>query len=158
MSSVRRAVRVVLIDPEDRLLLLWHSRPLDQDHWAPPGGGVEPGENLLEAAARELREEVGLTGIALGRPIWTWQHRFSYFGVDTPQHETIFAYRLQRTERPRGSAANLTADGISEARWWSLPELADCLDEVWPYGLADHARRLLREDLSPAEPRPLECQ
>ncbi len=155
MSGVRRAVRVVLIDPEDRLLLLWHSRPLDRDHWAPPGGGVESGEGLLGAAARELREEVGLTGVVLGRPVWVWQHRFSYFGVDTVQHETIFACRLQRAEDPRGEPADLAADGISASRWWSLSELAGCPDEVWPSGLADHARRLLREDLSPVEPRAL---
>ena len=146
---------MVLIDPDDRVLLLWHSRPQDQDHWAPPGGGVEPGESLIDAASRELYEEVGLAGVALRRPVWTWQHRFSYFGTPTVQHETIFACRLPRAERPRGQAGKLAADGISAARWWTLSALDSCADDVWPYDLAKHARELLRHDLNPVHPRAL---
>jgi 8-oxo-dGTP pyrophosphatase MutT (NUDIX family) len=153
--DVRQAVRVVLIDPADRLLLLWHCRPHDGAHWAPPGGGVEAGEDLHQAARRELWEEVGLTGVALRRPIWTWLHRFSYKGVPTLQHETIFAARLDSSVEPRGGAHDLAADGITSTRWWSLPELDRCRDVVWPPGLAGLAAGLLHGDLSPEQPQHL---
>lgn len=152
MPDVRRAVRVVLLDPADRVLLLWHARPGDEDHWAPPGGGVEPGESLPDAVVRELREEVGLTGVTVGRPVWVWQHRFSYFGTPTLQHETVYAVRLDRAAEPRGGAAELAADGITAARWWSLAELDACPDEVWPPGLAGRTRDLLRDGLDPERP------
>jgi len=48
---------VAIVDDRDRVLLI-HRR--DVDVWEMPGGGVEPGESPWDAAAREVREEVGL--------------------------------------------------------------------------------------------------
>jgi 8-oxo-dGTP pyrophosphatase MutT (NUDIX family) len=55
-------VRVVLSDREGRLLLLQRAAG-DRRYpglWEFPGGGIDPGETPPQAAARELREEVGL--------------------------------------------------------------------------------------------------
>jgi len=49
---------VLILDDQGRLLL--HHRT-DNDMWSIPGGAIEPGETLEEAAAREALEEVGLT-------------------------------------------------------------------------------------------------
>jgi len=70
-------VRVVLSDRDGRLLLLQRSAA---DHgfpglWEFPGGGVDPGESPEQAAARELREEVGLEPPALAE--------WGCFGGDT---------------------------------------------------------------------------
>ena len=54
-------VRVLCLDAEGSLLLMRWRDPVDgHDTWEPPGGKVEPGESLLQAAARELREEAGI--------------------------------------------------------------------------------------------------
>ena len=47
----------LVVDETGRLLLLKRS---DSGCWGPPGGAVEPGENLEAAARREVREETGL--------------------------------------------------------------------------------------------------
>jgi ADP-ribose pyrophosphatase YjhB (NUDIX family) len=47
-------VRTLVIDGEGRIFLVKHSYV---SGWHLPGGGVEAGETLIEAAARELREE-----------------------------------------------------------------------------------------------------
>ncbi|WP_244296451.1 NUDIX domain-containing protein [Stappia sp. TSB10GB4] len=56
-------VRVAATDAEGRLLLVRHSYLAG---WYLPGGAVDVGETLAEAALRELREETGVSG---GAPV-----------------------------------------------------------------------------------------
>jgi 8-oxo-dGTP pyrophosphatase MutT (NUDIX family) len=50
-------VRALVIGPDGRIFLVKHSYV---SGWHLPGGGVEPGETLIDALVRELREEGNL--------------------------------------------------------------------------------------------------
>jgi ADP-ribose pyrophosphatase YjhB (NUDIX family) len=60
---VRRAGRVIVLDPEDRVLLFrYDNRAPNGRHWGTPGGGLNDGEDYPAGARRELAEE-GLAGL-----------------------------------------------------------------------------------------------
>ncbi|MEU1969442.1 NUDIX domain-containing protein [Micromonospora sediminicola] len=57
---VHRSVRAILLDEDDRLLLIKRVKPGQAPYWTTPGGGVGPEDVSLEAALRrELHEELG---------------------------------------------------------------------------------------------------
>jgi ADP-ribose pyrophosphatase YjhB (NUDIX family) len=70
-DRLRPAARALVLDPDDRVLLVRFSFPwVDYPVWAPPGGGLEPGETAAEGIRRELAEEVGLVDFELGPVVW----------------------------------------------------------------------------------------
>lgn len=62
MKEARKIIPAVsvAIVRGDKVLLVKRARPPSQGLYAYPGGKVEPGETLSQAAARELEEETGL--------------------------------------------------------------------------------------------------
>ena len=56
-NSIVPAVSAVVTDDQGRILLI---RRTDNNYWSIPGGGMEPGESVREAAIREVKEETGM--------------------------------------------------------------------------------------------------
>lgn len=56
-NSIVPAVSAIVPDAQGSLLLI---RRTDNGYWSIPGGGVEPGESVSQAAVREVREETGI--------------------------------------------------------------------------------------------------
>ena len=126
----RRAVRVVVTDAAGRVLLLRTrdaSAPEAGEWWELPGGGIEPGETYVEAARRELLEEVGIAGEVdqIGPADWRRTASFRYRGERRLQHELVVRVALD-DERPAvdgaGRAGHEQEDHL-EARWWPVADI-----------------------------------
>ncbi|MBW2239305.1 MAG: NUDIX hydrolase [Deltaproteobacteria bacterium] len=69
-SAPRVAVGAVIFK-ESKVLLVLRSKSPAQNQWSIPGGCVELGETLQEAAEREILEETGIF-IRAGEPVYTF--------------------------------------------------------------------------------------
>ena len=141
---LRRAGRVIVLDPEDRVLLFrYDEAPPNGRHWCTPGGGLDDGEDYPAGARRELTEETGWTDVPIGPEVYEHVRIMEYADAMVRQHERFYLARVETGRRGLGEVAAMhVSDGIAAWHWWTLAEL-DATDElVWPAGLADLIRWL----------------
>jgi 8-oxo-dGTP pyrophosphatase MutT (NUDIX family) len=147
----RRSARVMVFDPAGRVLLI-RCAVMRADgefvFWLTPGGEIEAGETPLEAARRELREELGLEVEVVG-PVYEEATQFEHQGEMRDNLDFVFTARCA-ADAPvlRG----VTADEIEimkEIRWWTAEEVEASLargERIFPVDLVarmrDAAQRL----------------
>jgi ADP-ribose pyrophosphatase YjhB (NUDIX family) len=57
-NSLVPSVNVVVVNDDNEILMIRRS---DNDNWAVPGGAIDLGESVIQAAIRETREETGIS-------------------------------------------------------------------------------------------------
>ena len=149
---IRAAARAVLLDPDDRILLVRFEFPA-RTVWATPGGGIEPGETAEDAIRRELQEEAGLTAFELGPVVWTRLHIIPFIGGQWDgQREQYHLVRAPAFEpQPRLTWEQLEREYVFGIRWWTIEELEEADTTFAPGRLPELLRQLLRHG-PPAEP------
>ncbi|WP_344235296.1 NUDIX hydrolase [Kribbella hippodromi] len=126
-------MKLLLIDPSDRLLLIHAKDPqTNAECWYPVGGGIEPGETIHSAATREAYEETGLTALPPGTVVWRRDHVYEYAGRRVDVHEEWLLHRVDHfTPRPTALTAHESRT-ILGFNWWTAPALTRTTSTVFP--------------------------
>ena len=153
----RRTARVFVVDGAGRILLMRfqteHEDPALNHGWLTPGGGIEPGESLAQAAARELFEEIGLpvTASELGEPV-AYSGGYANLGWATGVfRDDFFFLRVDAHEIDISGMRALERGHHAGHRWWSPDEILTATEPVYPFGLVDLLTDLIAGRV-PAEP------
>lgn len=137
MSRFPRLAALAVTLRGDQVLLARRRNPPDAGLWGFPGGHVDPGETALQAAARELREETGVTATP----------RRYLDNVDLIRRDAAgaleFHFLLAAVLCDYVSGEPQAADDALDAEW--LP-VAEVLGGALP--LSEHVDQVLRRALS----------
>ena len=151
----RPTARILVADPEGRVLL-FSAREADGERWwFTPGGGVHGSETVRAAGVRELFEETGFAVteaglgpvVATSSSLWRAEEKGKLFlGA-----HSFFFLRVPRAKLDTNGQEDFERALITGHRWWSVADLRAATERIAPLGLADLMDRLLRGDI-PALP------
>jgi len=111
------ALLLGLMDDALNVLLIKRGNYPYEGKWALPGGFVDMDENLEDAAARELREETGVSGVALKQ-----FRAFGDVGRDPRSRNiSVIYHALVKPDE----VALKPGDDASDARWFPAYDLPD---------------------------------
>ena len=116
-NSLVPSVNVVVVNDDGDILMIRRS---DNENWAVPGGAIDLGESLTQAAIRETKEESGIDCEITG-----------LIGIYTdPKHIILYTsngearqeFSILLTGRPVGGTPT-PSDETTEVRWVPTPEV-----------------------------------
>jgi 8-oxo-dGTP pyrophosphatase MutT (NUDIX family) len=151
----RRAVRVIVVGPDDRVLLFEDSDPgiPGVTWWVTPGGGMDPGETEWQTAVREVAEETGylLSEDDLIGPLATRYAVHGYSDQVLEQHESFFLARVGAFEIDISSHTEEEQITLQGHRWWTREEITAGGAWIWPAQLVELWERAVDPDLAPLD-------
>jgi ADP-ribose pyrophosphatase YjhB (NUDIX family) len=118
-NSMVPSVNVVVVNDQGEILLIRRS---DNDNWALPGGAIDLGESVVQAAVRETKEESGIDCEITG-----------LIGIySDPKHIILYTsngearqeFSIVLAARPTGGHRT-TSDESTEVRWVPPSEIRD---------------------------------
>lgn len=121
-TSVKKCTGGVVVNKDGDILVVSQRG----DSWALPKGHIDPGEDELTAAKREIKEETGISEVMLVKELGTYErHRIGPGGVGEDTSETkrytFFLFTTTQMELAPEDPLN------PEARWIPREDVASML-------------------------------
>ena len=128
----RLSIKSIIFNEDDKILFVKES---GRDWWDLPGGGMDHGEDIKAAIAREMKEEVNLTGDFI----------YQIAHVDDPaelENARVLQVRLIFIVTPEVMEFSPGEDG-DEIVFMSLEQLQEIDEPKYEYlsGIIDNSRR-----------------
>ena len=134
---LRRAARLIVLDPEGRALMFRYDVPGRDPFWVTAGGECEPDESFEDAARRELLEETGFTADP-GPQIARMTPEFITVQGEPVQADERF-FLVHVTEAVIDISRHTAQEQrlMTQHRWFTRTELADWREAVFPANLGE---------------------
>ena len=137
---LRRAARIIVLDPEGRALMFRYDVPGRPPFWVTAGGECEADETFEDGARRELREETGIIaepGVQIARMTPEF---ITVEGEPVQADERFFLVRVVEARIDTAGHTELEQALMTQHRWFTLAELESWHEAVFPVNLADMIR------------------
>ena len=121
--------------PSGRVLMLRLAPSFRDPFWVTPGGGLDEGETMLDAAKRELHEEVGRDDLPIGPCVAKSNVEFEWEDWLVRQHQWIFL--IEAPDEFEARVLHPDEEPIVGSAWFSAHELRALTDDVYPDGTID---------------------
>ena len=144
MTGPRLAVRALILDEQDRLLIVNAWPGGVSDLWTAPGGGVERHSALPDNLIREVHEETGLT-VSVGAPAMVNE----FHDPQGSFHQVDLYFRCTLTHGTLSDDWRDPEGVVTDRRWVTREELATL--RLKPDSLAEAAwgDRMIYDPLEP---------
>jgi 8-oxo-dGTP pyrophosphatase MutT (NUDIX family) len=147
---LRRAARLIVLDAEGRALMFRYDVPGRDPFWVTAGGECEPDESFEDAAQRELLEETGIIADPGPQIAQMTPEFITVQGEPVQADERFFLIRVAKAEIDTSRHTETEQALMTQHRWFTLDELTDWPEAVFPVELADMIRSQIAtcQDLS----------
>jgi 8-oxo-dGTP pyrophosphatase MutT (NUDIX family) len=137
---LRRAARLIVLDPQGRALMFRYDVPGRDPFWVTAGGECEPGESFEDAARRELLEETGIIADPGPQIAQMTPEFITVQGEPVQADERFFLIRVAEAAIDTSRHTETELALMTQHRWFTLGELENWPEAVFPVQLADMIR------------------